>query len=141
MLSELDRLLRQTSELLGCEEVSFRCWLPGLEVVYVERDGDELVITDRGETYQYLDGGDDFTYDIALLDEATARAICQRYGVELDTSDPELYPRIQRKLTPADDIPAVLSAVGEAIDRVNNAARRPDLRWPPDTASPAASTG
>jgi hypothetical protein len=138
MVSDLDRLLRDASDLLGCEEVSFRCWLPVLEVVYAEHDGDQIVITDRGETYQYLSRGDDSTYDIALLDEVTAREICQRYGVELDTSDPELLPRIQRKLTRADDVPAVVAAVGEAIDRINNAAMRPELRWPPESASPTA---
>jgi hypothetical protein len=140
MVSELDRLLREASKLLGCEEVSIRCWSPILGAVYAVRDGDELVITDCGETYQYLGRRDDATYDFDLLDEKTARQICDRYNVELDTSDPGLYPRIQRTLTPGEDVAAAVAAVAEAVDRVNNAATRPDLRWPPESPSTAAQT-
>lgn len=140
MVSDLDQLLRQASDLLGCEDVSPRCWSPILEAVYAERDDDELMITDRRETYQYLSRRDDSTYDIDPLDEATARELCQQCGVELDTSDPEMYPRIQKRLLPEDDVAVAVSAVANAVNRINDAATRPELRWPPDRGLPAPST-
>jgi hypothetical protein len=139
MVSELDRLLREASRLVGCDEVSLRCWSPVLEVVYAERDGAQLVITDRGETYEYLSRRADPTYDIDLLGEATAREICRECGVELDTTDSERQPEIKHVLAPSDDVTAAVAAVAQAIDRINDAALRPELRRPPAAASPAAS--
>ena len=72
--------------------------------MYVERDNDQVVITDRGETYGYLSRGTDDTYDVALLNEEQARSICARHGVDVDgTKDHELLPRISRKLGETDD--------------------------------------
>lgn len=126
MVSDLDRLLRAASDLLGCDNVSIRCSCSNLEVVYAERDDDQLVITDRGETYHYLSRRDDATFDIDLLDEGAAWEICRLHGVELDTTDPEMYPRIQRKLGPTDDLHAAVASVAAAIDQVNEAATRHD---------------
>jgi len=71
--------------------------------------------------------------DISLLTVDVARTICDRHGVELHvTDDVEPLPRIRPEETAADDLPAVVDAVAEAIGRINNAARRPELRWPPE---------
>jgi len=128
MSSSLDGLLREASALVGCEDVSIRCWHALLEVVYVERREGDLVVTDRGETYQYLSRGDDSTYDMSLLDDDSVREICGKHGVELDTSDPELFPRIERHLSPDDDAASAVTAVAQAIDRVMAEAMRPELR-------------
>jgi hypothetical protein len=132
MSSALDHLLRDASETLGCATVAIRCDCENLETVYAEREGDLLMITDRGETYAYLSGDqDDTTYDIDLLTEDEARAICQRHGVDLHVDDEaELFPRIRREVTAADDVPAVVAAVAAAIDEVFAAVMRPDLRRP-----------
>jgi hypothetical protein len=127
-LDELDRLLRAASGLLGCSDVGIRCSCENLEVVYVEREDGRLLVTDRRETFQYLARGDDSTYDLKLLDEATAREICRSHGAELDASD-EMFPRIQRELaSPDDDVAAAVTAVAAAVDAVYRAATRPHLR-------------
>lgn len=137
MSSELDRLLREASAALGCSEVQILCFCSNLEGVYAVRENDQLVITDRGSTYQYYLGLDDDPTYVGLPDEAAAREICRQYGVDLETSDPKLVPRIQRRLRPSDDLPGVVAAVAAAVDAIASAATRPDLRWPPDDASGA----
>src|SRR5205823_9376235 len=99
------------------------------ETVYVERDNDQVVITDRGETYGYLSRGTDDTYDVALLNEEQARSICARHGVDFDgTKDHELLRRISRKLGETDDVAGAVQAVAAAIDEIFKAAVQPSHR-------------
>ena len=126
MSSGLDDLLLEASTVLGCANVAIRCDCANLATIYAEREGDLLLITDRGESYGYLSRSDDSTFDIGLLTEDEATAICQRHAVELHiTDDPELLPRIRRAVAPEDDLPAVVAAVAAAIDEVFTAAERP----------------
>ena len=128
MRSDLERLLREASALVGCHDVALRCQHPVLDAVYAVRDETRLVITDRGETYQYLSRRDDSTYNIDLLDEATAREICERHGVSLNASDPEMSPRIERELASTDDVAMAITDVAEAVHAIYRAATRHDLR-------------
>src|SRR5262249_39362741 len=91
-----EQLLRDPSELVGCAEVARRRLPPRLEVVYAELQGGRVVISDRGETFRYLSRRDDSTFDVELLDDEMVRGICAAHGVELEASDPELFPRVQR---------------------------------------------
>lgn len=126
MRSELDHLLTKVSQVLGCAEVAIRCDCENLETVYAEREGDLLLITDRGETYGYLSRGDDSTDDLGRLTREGARAICERHGVDLwSADDQELHPRIRRAVTASDDVAAVVAAVAAAIDEVFAAVIRP----------------
>ena len=127
--ARVDQLLREASEVLGCEAIAIRCDCENLETVYVEREDDQIVITDRGETYGYLSRGTDNTYDLTLLSDENARSICARHGVDFDvTSDAELLPRISRPIGEANDVPGAVQAVAAAIDEIFEAALQPGLR-------------
>lgn len=123
MSSKLDQLLRDASHLLGCESVAIRCNCANLETVYVEREYDQLLITDRRDTYVYLGGADDDDV-VSLLPEEQARAICAGHGVDLDSSDAEAWPRIQREVGETEDVRQVVAAVAAAIDEVFCAANK-----------------
>jgi len=126
--SDLDRLLRAAAGLVGCSDVAIRCSCENLEIVYAERENGRLLVTDRRETFQYLARGDDSTYDLSSLNDDTAHEVCRSHHVELDTSDPEMFPRIQRELGPSDDVADAVAAVAAAVDGVYRAATRPELR-------------
>lgn len=53
--SELLKFLQQAQDDFGCLDVALRCDCENLETVHlIDRSG-ELAVTDRGETFQYLD--------------------------------------------------------------------------------------
>lgn len=91
--------------------------------VYVEREYDQLLITDRRDTYVYLGGADDDDI-VSLLPEEEARAICAGHGVDLDSSDAEAWPWIQREVGETEDVRQVVAAVAAAIDEVFCAANK-----------------
>src|SRR5262249_7707202 len=98
-------------------------------VVYVERENDRLLVTDRRETFQKLARSIDSTYDFSALDRETAREICRRYRTELNASDPEMFPRIEREIASLDDdVAAAVRDVAATIDAGYHAAMRPELR-------------
>ncbi len=87
--SELLHFFHQAQHDIGCEELSLRCDCENLETVYVVDRAGKLTVTDRGETFQYLDRLDDDDY--GPIDVDRARAICRRDGVDLlDDGDDEL---------------------------------------------------
>jgi hypothetical protein len=129
VIVDLDQLLRAASVLAGCSEVAIRCQCENLEVVYVEREDDRLLVTDRRETFQYLARVDDSAFDLGLLDWEEAREICRSHDTELDTGQPEMFPRIQREIALTDgQAAAAVAAVASAVDAIYQAAMRPDLR-------------
>jgi hypothetical protein len=54
--------------------------------------------------------------------------ICDRHGVALAASDPELYTRIEREIGSGDDPSAAVGAVAAALDEIFAAVTRADLR-------------
>lgn len=80
----------------------------------VARSG-ELAVTDRGETFQYLDRSGDDVY--TRIDVEGALAICRPYGVHVDDRDGETYPEI---ISMVGDRPlrAAIGAVCVAVDEL-----------------------
>jgi hypothetical protein len=113
--SEVLNFLELVRGQLGCHEVAVACEFENLETVYVLERCGNLAATDRGRTFQYLDSSDDPAF--ANLDVGRARAICDRHGVELDGSDPEVYPEIVRRVG---DLPLrqAVEAVAAAVDEL-----------------------
>jgi hypothetical protein len=123
--AELMRFLQNAQRELGLDELSLRCDCKNLETVYVIDRAGDLVVTDRGDSFQFLDRAGDPTY--APVDIELARAICRRHGVELDDRDPELYPRVSNVIADQsvlDAIDAVAAAVDELFSTSIDRARR-----------------
>jgi hypothetical protein len=99
--------------LSSCSDIAIRCEHRSLETVYVTIAGGELVATDRGETFAYLE---DPAGDYRLLKPEEARAICGRFGVVLDESDPDATPRVERRFRDDDSAAAAVDAVADAIE-------------------------
>jgi hypothetical protein len=119
--TELHDLIRRVTRDLGCDELALRCTCENLEVVYVEEREDGLVVTDRGETFGYLETFDDPAFARLPVDQATA--ICQTHGVKLDTSDPEAYPEVLRAVSDSEPVRDVVQVVSTAVDALFAAAR------------------
>jgi hypothetical protein len=108
------KFLRETRQDFGCDELALRCDCENLETVYVIERYGELAVTDRGETFQYLERSGDDAY--AGIGVERARAICDRHGVELDDGEADGYPKvidIVRDKPARAAIEAVSAAVGE----------------------------
>jgi len=75
---------------------------------------------------EYLTDAPDGELDliVSLLPEEQARAICAGHGVDLDSSDAEAWPRIQREVGETEDVRQVVAAVAAAIDEVFCAANK-----------------
>ena len=80
--SELLAFLFRSGQDLGCAEIALRLDCENLETVYVLVRSGELLVTDRGETFQYLERSGDETYE--QISVADAREICHQYGVAVD---------------------------------------------------------
>jgi ABC-type amino acid transport substrate-binding protein len=120
------RFLQEGQRELGLEEMSLRCDCENLETVYVIDRAGELVVTDRGDSFQFLDREGDPLY--APIDVELARAICRRHGVELDDRDPELYPQVINVVADQplrEAIDAVAAAVDEIFSTSIDKTRRP----------------
>jgi hypothetical protein len=113
--SELSKFLQLAQHEFGCTELALRCDCENLETVYVVERAGELVVTDRGETFQYIDRSGDEAY--SRIDVEVARMICRRHGAELDDRDVEAYPQVVQEVgdTP---VHAVIEAVSAAVDRL-----------------------
>jgi hypothetical protein len=113
--SELSKFLRLAQHEFGCSELALRCDCENLETVYVVERSGELVVTDRGETFQYLDRSGDEAY--SRIGVEAARMICHRHGAELDDRDVSAYPEVIQVLgdTP---VQAVIEAVSAAVDEL-----------------------
>src|ERR1700753_1026309 len=95
--TELHAVLVSLCNGVRCTDVLVRFECDNLETVYITVDGDGLLATDQGETFAYLQGA---------VPVPRARDICSAFGVEVDGSDPELYPRIQMRLRNGDEVQA-----------------------------------
>lgn len=113
--SELLKLLQQARDDFGCVGVALRCDCENLETVYVTDRCGELAVTDRGETFQYLDLSRDRAY--AKVDVERARAICLEHGVELHKCDDENYPEVIQ-VVGDQTIRAAIEAVSGAVDEL-----------------------
>ena len=119
--AELRDLLLATASAFNCHAVALRCDHSNLETVYVSlRDG-ALVVTDRGETFRYLETGDDAEYSTVSLSQA--RSICERHGVEVRSDDPEAYATLEREVLEATPVADVVARVAAAVDEVFALAR------------------
>jgi hypothetical protein len=120
------RFIQQAQRELGLKELSLRCDCENLETVYVVDRSGQLVVTDRGDTFQYLDLSSDQTY--GAMDVQLARAICHRHGAELDDHDPELYPQVIRVVARGplrDAVDAVAGAIDELFSTAMEKQRQP----------------
>jgi AcrR family transcriptional regulator len=106
--------------LPSCSDIAMRCEHRSLETVYVTFVGGELVATDSGETFAYLE---DPAGDYRLLKLEEAQAICGRFGVVLDETDPDATPRVERRFRDDDSAAAAVDAVADAIEALFAAAR------------------
>jgi len=113
--SELLKFLQQARDDFGCLDVALRCDCENLETVHLIHRSGELAVTDRGETFQYLDLSRDQTY--AEIDVERARAICLKHGVELHKRDDEHYPEVIQ-VVGDQPIRAGIEAVSGAVDEL-----------------------
>ena len=120
-VSELLTFLETARDELGCQAVALRCDCANLETVYVMERSGELEVTDRGETFQYLDHSGDEAY--APIDFERARAICGQHGVRVDDRDPGHYPVVICVVRGA-PLRAAIDAVSAAIDDLFSVAMR-----------------
>ena len=119
--SELLKLLQEPQEL-GCRKLSLRCDSANLETVYVVERVGGLAVTDRGDTFQYLDRSGDQMY--GKVDVERARDICSRHGADLDDRDEELYPRVT--LVVGDrPLRSAVDAVSAVVDEIFSSAMKP----------------
>jgi hypothetical protein len=113
--SELLKFLQQVQDDFGCVDVALRCDCENLETVHVIGRSGELAVTDRGETFQYLDLSTDQAY--AEIDVERAWAICRKHGVELHKRDDEHYPEVIQVVRDQ-PIRAGIEAVSAAVDEL-----------------------
>jgi hypothetical protein len=123
---ELLRFLLEAGDEFGCKDLALRCECENFETVYVIERSGELAVTDRGETFKYLDRSGDEAY--AQIDVERARAICRQHGVHLDDRDGDEYPEViqvvgDKPLRAAIDAVSVVvdepfsSAMGRSVER------------------------
>jgi hypothetical protein len=127
---EIRELLQQLQRGIGQPAVALECRCENLETVYVSLTppGDVLV-SDQGRTFAYLDRGTDSTYRPAEeLDMPAAAEACRRSGARLRCDAPDALPRIECVLDSAGSVAEVVGWVAEAIDRVFRLALRDDLK-------------
>jgi hypothetical protein len=101
--------------------VALRCDHSNLETVYVSVREGALVVTDRGETFRYLEPGDNADYSTVSL--AQARSICEHHGVEVRSDDPELYATLEREVLKTTPIADAIARVASAVDELFASAR------------------
>jgi hypothetical protein len=56
------KLLQGLRDEFGCTHLSLRCDCENLETVYVEERSGVLIVTDRGDTFQYVDSSGNSAY-------------------------------------------------------------------------------
>lgn len=127
---EVRRLLRQVQRGISQSSVALECRCNNLETVYVSlTQTDEVLVSDQGRTFAYLDRGEDSTYrSVEQLDIAATAETCRRSGVKLRCDDSEPYPIIECVVVPEGSVAEAVERVAEAIDEVFHLALRDDLK-------------
>ena len=111
------------SGALMCRELMLRIDCANLETVYASVEEGRLMLSDRRETFAWLErdeGGD------RVLSVEAARAICAPYGVVIDAADPERFPRLEALVVDDEEVQPALDRVAAAIDGVFAAAQQVD---------------
>lgn len=82
------------------------------------RDGERLLVSDRGDTAKYLERGD---HAHRPLDSTAIREICEGCGAELvDVED--MWPHITVDTSTVNSVATAIEAVARAMDRAIEAA-------------------
>jgi len=117
---ELRELLQRLQRGIDQPSVALECQCDNLETVYVSlTQAGEVLVSDQGKTFAYLDCGTDSTYrPMEELDRAAVAEVCRRSGATLRCDDPEAYPSIECVVAPAWAVSEVVRQVAEAVDRV-----------------------
>lgn len=102
----------------GVEEIALRCESATYETVWVENRDGRLVISDRGETCQYLNSGDGAHRHLPL---ETIRQLCGEQRAEL-VDVPEMWPHITVPSGQRAPLAEAVAIVGRAIEHVFAAA-------------------
>lgn len=113
------RLVSEVSELLGEGPVLLQIWsLPALERVFVGVENDSVVVSDNGETFNWISGhvGAGDGYLPWSASKATAAAL--RFGVQLLVDCEDGYPtfRLGRPIGSGESVAEVVQAVAMTID-------------------------
>ena len=117
-VQRLHHLLADARTLLRQNDVSLRCDTKMFETVYVLTEGDNVLVTDRGETFLYIHRGTNATY--GQWDERVAADVCHIHDVqlaEIRDSDGSGYT-IQRRVRPGEPLALAVEAVSGCIDEV-----------------------
>jgi hypothetical protein len=127
---EIRRLLQQLQRGIRQPSVALECRCNNLETVYVSlTQADNVLVSDQGETFAYLERGTDSTYrPVEELDLTAAVEACRRSGATLRCDGPEAYPRIECVVGPAGPVAEAVERVAEAVDRVFHLALRDALK-------------
>src|SRR4051812_22516933 len=108
--------LRDSLMALGtaieCREVAVRVESINLATVYVVADESGLWISDRGETFAYIDR----SQEDRLPSTSEIEEVCVRFGVGLHDLDPELYARITAFVADDAEPQSAIDRVAGAID-------------------------
>ena len=114
----IHRLLADARAVVGQGEVYLRCDTEVLETVYIEAEQDVVVVSDRGETFLYIDRQPGSTY--RSWDEGLAAEACARHDVVLVTIDDEdgAGAVIGRRVRPGESVAPVVEAISRCIEEV-----------------------
>lgn len=124
--AEAKELLERIKLGLRQPTVSIECWCENLETVFVLlADSGEVLVSDGGKSFQYLNRGTDSTYrPVETLQMKEVEAICHRNGVTLIIEDPESFPRMECTVAPNASVADAVERVAEAVDNFFEWARR-----------------
>ena len=117
-VQRLHQLLADAQILLRQNDVSLRCDTELFETVYVVAEGDDVLVSDRGETFLYIDRGTNATY--GPWDEHIAVDACHSHDVQLAQirDDDGSGYTIQRRVQPGEPVELAVKAVSGCIDEV-----------------------
>ena len=90
------------------------CQIADGETVYVEVDGDRLIVSDRGDTCRYLEEGDGAHR--RLDRDSVERALCHEGVVLMNV--PDMWPHITVDPERVADVAAAVLLIGHAIEHV-----------------------
>ena len=117
-VQRLHQLLADAQVLLRQKDLSLRCDTELFETVYVLAEEDDVLVSDRGETFLYIDRGTNVTY--SPWDARIAADVCHSHDVqlaELRANDGSGYT-IQRRVRPGEPVAPAVEAVSGCIDEV-----------------------
>jgi hypothetical protein len=111
---ETVRWLRTGEALLGASQLIVRSEMANLETVYVEIREQRLVVSDRGETAEYLERGDSMH---SVMSHAVIARVCRERGAYL-VAVPDMWPHITVNTHEVATVANAIETVADAIDHV-----------------------